>query len=221
MDRNEDLNALHPERMPEPELLRRRAFLAETLAISAGASALLSGSTAWAQDKEPKSNSLADLIRIQFGEEAQVAAKYAAFAVQAKSEGHPQAARLFQALVVAETFHAEWLLRLMSGVADTAENLKVAAEVEAVLAGKVLPADAAEARREKDTKAEALFDKLTNACGQHEKVLRQVRERVLAKTDAEALPIRVCPKCGNVLIGAIPDRCPICATTSADFITVA
>ena len=87
MDRNEDLNALHPERMPEPELLRRRAFLAETLAISAGASALLSGSTAWAQDKEPKSNSLADLIRIQFGEEAQVAAKYAAFAVQAKSEG--------------------------------------------------------------------------------------------------------------------------------------
>jgi rubrerythrin len=208
--------------LPDSATLPRRAFLAETLAFSAAISALLTDSRASAQTKEQSreegGGSTADRIHSQFNEEAQVAAKYAAFAAQAKVDGYPHAARLFQALVVAEMFHAEWLLRQISGVTSTADNLKAGADYEALLATSVLPAAAAQAKREKNAKAEGLFQKLEEACEWHERVMRQAREHILAGRDIEPLAIRVCPECGTVFVGAAPNRCPVCATPSTKFI---
>jgi rubrerythrin len=201
--------------------ISRKAFLIETLGISAGVSALLAEIGAPARAEGKRAISTAAWIGSQFNEEAQVGAKYAAFAVQAKADGYPQAARLFQALVAAETFHAEWLLHLMGGLKSTADNLKAAADYEAYLSSKVLPAAAAQAEHEKDDKAEVLFEHLAGACRVHEKVLRQARERLLAGQDMERQPIRICPRCGAVLVGIIPDRCPVCATSNAQFIDVA
>jgi rubrerythrin len=215
-------NTLSPmSEAPRSTSLERRAFLAETLGASAAISILLMDSPALAQVKPEEAATLADRIRDQGREEAVVAAKYAAVAVQAKSEGKPNITRLFQALVLAETYHAEWLLRLQNGVANTADNLKAGAELEALLAGKVLPADTALARREKNTKAEELFEKLTKACGGHEKVLRRALESASAGKDMEALPVRVCPQCGSVIIGDAPDRCPVCGSPGSKFIEFA
>ena len=223
MTRNDDKGSSPNTAANEQEAatLARRTFLAETMAISAAVTALLSESSALAQNKEEAKDSLLDRIRSQFSEEAQVAAKYAAFAAQAKGDNRPQVARLFQALVTAEMFHAEWLLRLMNGVTATADNLKVGADYEAFLVEKILPADAAQAKQEKNVKAQLLFEKLMAACTLHEKVLRQARERIVAGQDLEVQPVRICPNCGNVIVGAAPDKCPVCATPGTKFIDVA
>jgi rubrerythrin len=190
----------------------RKMFLAGTLGLSAGVPALLARLSAPA--------SAATSIQAEFNTEAIVAAKYAAFAEQAKAEGYPQVARLFRALVIAECFHAEWLLRLMGGVKGTADNLKAGADYEAYLAAKVLSAAASEARQEKEVKAEVLFNYLRGACEVHEKTLRQATEGVRAGKDMESLPIRICPRCGAVLVGAGPGTCPVCGTKGAEFIQV-
>ncbi|HVP12582.1 MAG TPA: ferritin family protein [Phycisphaerae bacterium] len=196
--------------------------MAETVAFSAAISALLTESRAFGQTKEqPKDEGAAptaERIHSQFNEEAQVAAKYAAFAAHAKIEGFPQTARLFQALVMAEMFHAEWLLRQMNSVTNTADHLKAGADYEALLASTVLPAAAKQANRENNSAAERLFQKLEEACEWHERVLRQTREHVLAGRDIEPVVIRVCPECGTVFIGSGPDKCPVCGTANAKFI---
>jgi rubrerythrin len=206
---------------PESPCLARRAFLAETLGASAAISILLMDSEALAQPKGEQAPSLADRIQSQFREEAVVAAKYAAFAVQAKAEGRPNITRLFQALVLAETYHAEWLLRLSNGVISTSDNIKASAELEALLASKTLPEDAAVAKHDKNVKAEELFDKLTGACGQHEKVLRRALTDASTGKDMDAVSVRVCPQCGNVIVGDAPDRCPVCGSPGAKFIEFA
>jgi rubrerythrin len=209
-----------PAPTPEEASLSRKAFLAETLGIAAAVSAWLAQSGAPAAGNEGETIPLARHLEAQFNEEAQVAAQYAAFAVQARAEGLPQTARLFDALVAAENLHAEWLLRLKGGVRSTADNLKAGADYESYLAGKVLPVAAAQAGREGDSKARTLLQKLDAACLRHETVMRQVREQILSGRDVAAQPLWICPKCGTVLVGVAPDTCPVCAATKAEFVRV-
>jgi rubrerythrin len=220
MTQAEDMSAAPPActNAQGDGVLPRRAFLAEALGVSATATVLLTGSNVLAQFEEDEVGSTADRLRVQFSEEARVAAKYAAFASQARIEGRPQTASLFRALAMAETFHAEWVLRQMNDVATTADNLNAAADYEALLVEKVLPAAVAQAGRERQHKAETLFEKLTGVCAEHEKVLRLARERILAGRDTEPFPIRICPDCGSVFLSAEPDRCPVCGAAKVKFI---
>jgi rubrerythrin len=209
---------------PAPPLdeasLSRKAFLAETLGIAAAVAWLAQPSAAVA-GHAGEDVSLARRLRDQFNEEAQVAAQYAAFAVQARAEGLPHVARLFEALVAAENLHAEWLLRLNKGVRSTADNLKAGADYESYLAGKVLPALAAQAGREGDGKTRTLVENLDAACQRHERVMRQAREQILSGHDMAAEPLWICPTCGTVLVGVPPDTCPVCGVPKAKYVRAA
>ena len=66
--------------------LSRKAFLGQTLGITAAVSAWLAESGAPAADKDGPEIPLARHLQSRFTEEAQVSAQYAAFAGQARAE---------------------------------------------------------------------------------------------------------------------------------------
>jgi len=200
--------------------LSRKAFLGRSLGIAAAVSAWLAESRAAAAGKDGQEIPLARRLQSQYNEEVQVAAQYAAFVGQARAEGLPQAARLFDALAAAENMHGEWLLRLARGVRNTADNLQAGADYESYLAGKVLPVIAAQTGREGDAKARSLVENLDAACQRHEKVMRQAREQILSGHDMAAGLIGICPTCGTVFVGVPPDSCPVCDAPKAKYVRV-
>jgi len=65
-----------------------------------------------------------------FAGESQANSKYLAFAKKAEKGGYPNFAKLFRATAESETFHAVKQIKVMGGIKDTEENLKVAIEGE-------------------------------------------------------------------------------------------
>ena len=45
-------------------------------------------------------------------------------------------------------------------------------------------------------------------------------EAIKAGKDLETLPIYLCPVCGNVEIGVLPEKCPICGVPKEKFVEV-
>ena len=67
--------------------------------------------------------------------------------------------------------------------------------------------------------AVALDQVLTAAGSPLDKVINlEVNDAIIADRMSGR---RSCPACGAVLVGVVPDRCPICATSNAKFIEVA
>ena len=156
-------------------------------------------------------------LKAAFAGESQANRKYLAFAKAAEKEGKPNLAKLFLAAAEGETVHAHKHLANLSGVKSSAENLKEAIAGETYEIETMYPGFIADAQAEGEKAAEIGFMGANEVEKQHQRRFQQALEKIEAGEDIEALEYYICPICGNLFDGELPDNCPICKAAKASF----
>lgn len=159
----------------------------------------------------------AENLNEAFAGESQANRKYLAFAKKADTEGRPQIAKLFRAAAAAETVHAHAHLRVMGGIKGTAENLRDAIGGEGHEFQEMYPGFVAEAEEEGNQPAVISFKNAMAVEEIHHGLYSSALETLEAGRDMAATPIFVCGVCGNTVLGAAPEKCPICGAPKAKF----
>ena len=161
-----------------------------------------------------------DHLKEAFAGESQANRKYTAFAKKAEQDGFKQVAKLFRAAAEAETLHAHAHLRVMGGIKTTADNLQVAKDGEGYEFQKMYPEFLVQAKAEGNAAAIKSFEYAMAAEKVHYGLYARALELVKQGKDLENAVIYLCPVCGNVEIGVLPDKCPICGVPSSKFLEV-
>lgn len=152
-----------------------------------------------------------------FAGESQAYQKYAAFAVQADKEGHPQVAKLFRAAAAAEKVHASNHLKAAGKVLDTKENLKEAIGGETYEFETMYPPMIEEAKIEGSTAAERSFTFANTVEKTHAKLYQEALDNLGNNVEAD---IFVCPVCGETIVGSAPEKCPVCGAAGKVFMKI-
>ncbi|MHB8873773.1 MAG: rubrerythrin family protein [Myxococcaceae bacterium] len=155
-----------------------------------------------------------------FAGESQANRKYLAFAKKAEQEGFPQIARVFRAAADAETIHAHGHLNSMGGVGSTLENVQAAVKGETYEFTEMYPPMLAQAEKEKH-KSKVMFGFANKAEKVHAGMFGQALEALKSGADLSQMDVYLCPFCGDIEFGKVPDKCPICGTPAAKFQKVA
>lgn len=155
-----------------------------------------------------------------FAGESQANRKYLAFARQAEKEGFGQIAKLFRAAAEAETLHALAHLANKGGVGTTLENLEAAVAGETYEYTEMYPPMVEQAKAE-GHKAKVMLDFANRAERVHASLFRQALEALRAGKDLSKMEVYLCPVCGDLELGEVPERCPICGAPAARFQKVA
>lgn len=155
-----------------------------------------------------------------FAGESQANRKYTAFAKKAEQDGFKQVARLFRAAAEAETIHAHAHLRVMGGIKSTAENLAVARDGEGYEFQSMYPGFLAQAKTEGNAAAVKSFEFAMAAEKVHYGLYAKALELVKQGKDLENAMIYLCPVCGNVEIGVLPEKCSICGVPGSKFVEI-
>lgn len=156
-----------------------------------------------------------------FAGESQANNKYSYYASQAKKEGYEQLAALFAETAGNEREHAKiWFKLLHDGIADTATNLKDAAEGENYEWTDMYPTFAKEAKEEGFDKIAFLFDAVAKIEKEHEarylELLKNVEEKEVFKKEEKQ--VWKCRNCGYIYEGdEAPKICPVCAHPQSYF----
>lgn len=145
-----------------------------------------------------------------FSGESQANRKYLAFALQAERDGFPQVARLFRSAAEAETVHAIAHFRVLGGIGSTKENLANAVEGEGYEFKEMYPSFLSQARDEGNRPAEFSFRNALAVEEVHYDLFSRAMKAVESGQDIPAVPIYVCPVCGNTVEGEVPETCPVC-----------
>ena len=152
-----------------------------------------------------------------FAGESQANRKYLAFAKQADSEGHAQAAKLFRAAAEAETIHAHTHLKTMGAIKSTAENLQSAVEGETYEFESMYPDFIKVAKEENNTAAVRTFTLANEA----EKVHAELYKKALANIgNGETYEYYICAVCGHIAEKGAPEKCPICGAKAQAYKTI-
>lgn len=159
----------------------------------------------------------ADNLAAAFAGESQANRKYLAFAKKAEADGLAQVAKLFRAAAEAETVHAHAHLRVMGGVKTTTENLEAARDGEGYEFREMYPQFVAESEAEGNKGATMSFKNAMAVEQIHHGLYEKAIAAVAGGKDLPAAAIFVCGVCGNTVLGAAPDKCPICGTPKARF----
>ncbi len=154
-------------------------------------------------------------LKAAFAGESQANRRYLAFAKKADDEGYPQAARLFRAAAQAETVHALNHFRALGEVKSTAENLQAAIGGENYEVESMYPEFIKDAESEGEKRALTSFQWAWEAEKVHEALYRKALEGLSKET--ALIDTYVCPVCGYVHYGAVPEKCPICGTPGKRF----
>jgi rubrerythrin len=162
----------------------------------------------------------ADNLNDAFAGESQANRKYTAFAKKADEEGFKQVAKLFRAAAEAETVHAHAHLRAMNGIKSTTENLVVARDGEGYEFQTMYPKFLVEAKAESNKAAIKSFENALAAEKVHYGLYQQALDMVKAGKDLSNAVVYLCPFCGNVEIGVLPDKCPICGAPKDKFVEI-
>jgi rubrerythrin len=161
-----------------------------------------------------------DNLMAAFAGESQANRKYLAFAKKADADGKPGIAKLFRAAADAETVHAHAHLRVANGVQSTTENLQEAIKGEGHEFTTMYPEFVAEAKKEGHAAALKSFEYAMAVEKLHHALYSQAAEMLAAGKDFPASRIFVCPVCGNTVLAAAPDKCPICGVLGSKFVEV-
>jgi rubrerythrin len=102
-------------------------------------------------------------------------------------------------------------------VKGTAENFRHAEQFEHHLATQHFPAVIAQAEKEGETLRAVIYRRFLGAGAVHATLMAQAAEAVEAGHDLNLAGIRVCPVCGNILVGDDAGKCPVCETEAARF----
>ena len=160
-----------------------------------------------------------DNLMEAFAGESQANRRYLAFAQKAERDGFANVARIYRAIAEAETVHALKHLEIAGGVNDTAENLKASVEGETHEFTVMYPEFIETAKTEDNQKAVQTFEYANAAEQVHGGIFKELLEKVRGGSDHEETDVSLCPVCGWVGLGDVPERCPICNTLSKMFKT--
>lgn len=157
-----------------------------------------------------------------FAGESQARNKYTYYASKAKKDGYVQIANIFAETAANEKEHAEIWFKLLHGgeIADTAANLKDAAEGENYEWTDMYAQFAKEAREEGFDQIAFLFSEVAKIEKEHEeryrKLLANVEGDLVFSRDGDC--IWQCSNCGHIVVGQkAPEVCPVCNHPQAYF----
>lgn len=152
-------------------------------------------------------------LQAAFAGESQARNKYTFFAQVARNEGWIEVAEAFEEAAANEEMHAKLILRLLSGIGDTATNLKAAIAGEDHEYTSMYPEFAKIAREAGEEKAALYCEEVAKVEAHHsaqfQELLKRLEEGKLLKKDA---PIAWrCRVCGYIHEGnEPPEVCPLC-----------
>ena len=160
-------------------------------------------------------------LKAAFAGESMAHAKYSYYASKAKKEGYEQIAALFTETAHNEKEHAKiWFKLLHDGIADTATNLKDAADGENYEWTDMYANFAKEAKEEGFNDIARLFEGVAKIEKEHEERYLTLLKNVEGNTvfiKGEKV-IWQCANCGHIHIGqSAPKMCPVCAHPQAYF----
>ena len=157
-----------------------------------------------------------DDLKDAFAGESQANQKYRAFAAKAEQDGFPNIARLFRTTAEAERIHAEGHLKALDGVATTADNLKAAITGETYEYTEMYPPMVEQAKAE-GHRGRTMLGFANEAEKVHARLFRQALEAMQAGKDLSQMDVFLCPVCGDVEFGVVPEKCPICGAPASKF----
>ncbi len=155
-------------------------------------------------------------LAVAFAGESQANRKYLAFARQAEKEGLPQIARLFRAAAEAETLHALGHLANMGGVGSTLQNLEEAVKGETYEFTSMYPPMVEQAKAE-GHKARHMLGWALAAEKVHAGLFGQALEAMRSGKDLSKMEVYLCPVCGDIEFGELPEKCPICGAPKSRY----
>jgi len=158
-------------------------------------------------------------LKEAFAGESQAFQKYTSFAEAAEKDGLPNIARLFRTTAQAERIHAAGHFSALDGVASTVENLKAAIGGETYEYQEMYPPMLAQAEAE-GHKAKRMFKYAVAAEEVHARLYAAALAAAERGEDLAETGFYLCPVCGHVEFGQAPDKCPICNTAGARYVTV-
>ena len=149
--------------------------------------------------------------------ESQANRKYQAFSDKAAEEGFKNIAVLYKAASEAEAIHAKKLLKVLTAVESTAKNLEVSIAGETHEFTIMYPEFVKAAEAAKRSDAVLAFTHAMKAEEVHAGLYKKALAAVKAGTDLGREKIFLCPVCGNIEIGKVPEKCPICGVFGKQF----
>jgi rubrerythrin len=152
-----------------------------------------------------------------FAGESQANRKYQAFSDKAAADGFRNVAILYKAASEAEAIHARRLLGVLSAIQPTAANLEASIAGETHEFTSMYPGFIKGAEAENRTDALLTFTHAMKAEQVHAGLYKKALELVKSGKDMGSAKIFLCPVCGNIEIGVVPERCPICSAFGKQF----
>lgn len=149
--------------------------------------------------------------------ESQANRKYQAFSDKAAEEGFKSIATLFKAASEAEAIHAKKLLKVLGAIDITAKNLEASIEGETHEFTTMYPAFITAAEAEKRSDAVLAFTHAMKAEEVHAGLYKKALQAIRAGSDLSREKVYLCPVCGNIETGKLPDKCPICGVFAKQF----
>ena len=155
-------------------------------------------------------------LAVAFAGESQANRKYTAFARAAEKEGFPQVAKLFRAAADAETIHALAHFTNMGGVGTTLENLEKAVAGETYEFTEMYPPMVEQAKAE-GHKGKTMLGFALAAEQVHAKLFAQALEAMKSGADLSTMDVYLCPVCGDIEFGTLPEKCPLCGALASKY----
>jgi rubrerythrin len=149
--------------------------------------------------------------------ESQANRKYLAFSEKAAEEGFKGVATLFRAASEAEAIHARKLLKVLGAIQGTAKNLEMSVDGETHEFTTMYPGFITAAEAEKRSDAVLAFTHAMKAEEVHAGLYRKALAAVKTGQDMGREKVFLCPVCGNIELGKVPDKCPICGVFGKQF----
>ncbi len=159
-------------------------------------------------------------LKNAFSGESQASIRYRIFAEIAKEKGLKNLARVFEAFSYSEFIHAKNHLKNIKGeeLDDPIAALDEAIKGETYEVEEMYPKFYEEAIAEKRKKAATSFRWAMEAEKEHAEIYRQLRVLVESGRDrAFDQRIYVCPTCGYIFVGEVPEVCPLCSVSRETF----
>lgn len=169
--------------------------------------------------KEEEMATTTENLKEAFAGESQANQKYKAFAKKADKEGFTNIAKLFRTTAEAERIHAEGHLKALDLIASTAENLQAAIDGETYEFEEMYP-PMLELAKTDGHKAKTMFKFAVDAEEVHADIYEKALEAVKNGVDMDVSDFELCPVCGYIEVGSVPEKCPVCGALGKVFVQV-
>jgi rubrerythrin len=157
--------------------------------------------------------STSENLQKAFDGECQAIRKYSVFAKKAEADGYHGIAKLFRALAISETAHANSQLKVMDEIQSTRENLAAAIKVEEYESKGLYPKFIDQAKKENNIKAAECFECALIGEQVHFSLLIEALKRIESGEKSSLESIFVCSNCGNTTLEVPEVSCYVCGGT--------